>query len=226
MRRNFGLFLISLIIIVSFVGLVNTVSAIEEDRVLLPTADTYVDSYEPSLNYGGSTILEVSNIVDFFSSVKIAYLIFDISSINHEIVRINFHIQTSFVDATQEVGLYSIANTSWSEYGLTYNNQPTAQKNFIESQLVAVSFEWYGWSLPLDRFVNDKTCLVLTVAKETDSWVEIWFESKETYFNSDAPRITVYYEIDVISEFPLFIGLIFVVLIPFVRKVKNKLSFR
>lgn len=126
------------------------------------------------------------------------------------------------MQATQEVGLHTFSNTGWSEYDLTYNSQPTGQRHFIASQPVAVGDEWYNWTIPLDRFVNNKTCLVLNIIEQTDSSVSIWFRSKETIFDFDRPHIHVYFAAGAISGYSLLVAIFSLLVILSISKAKKK----
>ena len=195
---------------------------------IIPTADTYVDSNEPDLNYGGNDLLKVANTTGLFSAGKqVSYLIFDISSVNQEITRAVFYIVTSiFIDATQVVGLSTLSNTDWSEYSITYNSQPSGYWNFISNQPIASSYEWYSWTIPIYRFINNKTCLVLNVVEEIDAYVNIWFESKDTAWKIDRPYIEVFYEAGYVSGFSLLITLISFLVLISLSKSKSLKTFQ
>ena len=225
MRRSFVVYTIFLLFTSSIISLNQFVSANEEDELLYVISDTYVSSAYPSLNYGGNELLKIANSTGF-EGIKIPYLICDVSSINKEILRVEFHILTSsIVSATQEIGLYTISNTGWSEYDLTYDTQPNEQKNFVTSQPIAVASKWYNWTIPLDRFVNNRTCLVLSVMDQTDSSLTLWFRSREAYSTSDGPHIHVYFDTTPLSGYTLLVVLVSLGAVLSVRKSKKNTSF-
>lgn len=229
MKRSFKAYLIFLLFVFPVFCLNHTVKAVEEDELLLPEADTYVKSTDPTLNFGGDEYLEVSNSTSL-NGIKVSYLIFDVSEINKDILSIFFHIRTtSIVYATQEVGLFTISKTNWNEYELTFDNQPTEMWEYVDNQTVAVANEWYQWSIPLDRIVDNRTCIVLNILEETDSYVDIWFRSRETdiYFEDYRPHIHVVFEVETtkLSGYTLVIVLISISLaIPVIKNNTKRLS--
>jgi chitodextrinase len=86
---------------------------------LNPTADTYIDSANPTVNHGTSTQLRVdgSPLVDSF-------LKFDLSAVPGTITGLTVNVYaTSSSGAGYAVR--SVADNSWSESTLTWNNAPT-----------------------------------------------------------------------------------------------------
>ena len=104
MRRRLIFYSLCLLVSIMILFPYNLILA-DSSVEIIPTADTYVDSNEPDLNYGGNDLLKVANTTGLFSAGKqVFYLIFDISSVNQEITRAVFYIVTSiFIDATQVV---------------------------------------------------------------------------------------------------------------------------
>lgn len=227
MRRRLIFYSLCLLVSIMILFPYNLILA-DSSVEIIPTADTYVDSNEPDLNYGGNDLLKVANTTGLFSAGKqVSYLIFDISSVNQEITRAVFYIVTSiFIDATQVVGLSTLSNTDWSEYSITYNSQPSGYWNFISNQPIASSYEWYSWTIPIYRFINNKTCLVLNVVEEIDAYVNIWFESKDTAWKIDRPYIEVFYEAGYVSGFSLLITLISFLVLISLSKSKSLKTFQ
>jgi hypothetical protein len=87
---------------------------------LMPVADTYVDSRHPNTNYGLSPLLRVGSS----GRVQITYLKFDLSSLTGKAVT-SAHIHLWVYNPAR--GTYSVSpvsDTSWTELGTTYSNQP------------------------------------------------------------------------------------------------------
>ncbi len=85
---------------------------------LTPTADAKVDSSAPSTNYATAALR-----VDASPVVR-SYLKFDASSVTGTVQNVTLRI---WATSAQSVGFdaYAVLDTSWTETGLTYANQPT-----------------------------------------------------------------------------------------------------
>lgn len=85
---------------------------------LKPTADAKVDASTATTNYGTSALR-----VDASPDVR-SYLTFDASTITGTVVSVTFRI---WATSSQSVGIdaYRVTDTSWTEIGLTYANQPS-----------------------------------------------------------------------------------------------------
>ena len=81
-------------------------------------ADSYVDSALPTSNFGTRTSFPVDG-----SPQQIAYLKFNIPSGTELSGGVKLRI---FAQSTHSIGAtsYSVANTSWTETGITYDNAP------------------------------------------------------------------------------------------------------
>src|SRR5262249_33923829 len=98
---------------------------------LKPVADTFVRSGAAysNTNYGGQPILSVETGAHSSASTSnfATYLKFDLSQVNF--VPTNATLKLSVYQgvpagSTEIVNLYDVANTAWTENGLTYNNAP------------------------------------------------------------------------------------------------------
>ena len=85
---------------------------------LNPTADTYIDSANPSANHGTSTQIRVDG-----SPLVYSYLKFDLSSVPGTITSLTLNVYaTSSSGAGYAVR--AVADNTWTESGLTWNNAP------------------------------------------------------------------------------------------------------
>ena len=107
-------------------------------KTLTATADAYVqDGSAAGTNFGSSTQLEVK---EGSSGVnRQAYLKFDLSSVSTvNSVKLNLFGKLSNVDATNIVTqLFSVADTSWSETAINFNNKPAAGSTALGTATIA-----------------------------------------------------------------------------------------
>ena len=97
-------------------------SASAAPTTFTPVADTYVNSLNPTTNYGTATQLGVDK-----SEVKKLYLKFDLTGVTGTIasVKLRLHVQDVAGAESTNGGTYQLmSNTTWAETGPTYNNQP------------------------------------------------------------------------------------------------------
>ncbi|MEV0807786.1 DNRLRE domain-containing protein [Micromonospora sp. NPDC050200] len=87
-----------------------------------PVADTYVNNGSASTNYGTSTQLGVDN-----SPVKRMFLRFSVSGLTEPVTGAKLRIHTDDVVGAESPSggtFKAMTNTTWSETGVTWNNQP------------------------------------------------------------------------------------------------------
>ena len=97
-------------------------SASAAPTTFTPVADTYVNSLNPTTNYGTATQLGVDK-----SEVKKLYLKFDLTGVTGTIAsaKLRLHVQDVAGAESTNGGTYQLmSNTTWAETGPTYNNQP------------------------------------------------------------------------------------------------------
>ncbi len=149
----------------------------EINRVLVPVADTYVDSgVSPPLvagedaetirnkNYGASASLQSYGYNDSFTlptSQRTDYLRFDLSGLgefNSAKLRLYCTANCTYTPATPEklVRVYKVTDDSWSENELTWYTRPGFPAGITAAQLTALQLAavnvsqgggWYEWDL-------------------------------------------------------------------------------
>lgn len=88
---------------------------------LQPAGDAYVSSAASGTNYGGATTLRTDT-----APTEVSYLKFNVSlPSGATITAARLHLYTTTTQSTSGVFVHEVANTSWSESGLTYSNRPT-----------------------------------------------------------------------------------------------------
>ena len=87
---------------------------------LSPVADSYVDADLPTQNqnFGSDTSLKVDG-----SPVRVSYLKFDVQGLTTAPTRATLKV-VSPIASTTPINVKSVANTTWTETGVTYNNAP------------------------------------------------------------------------------------------------------
>lgn len=88
-------------------------------NLFIPTADAYVNSANPSINYGALTTLRGDG-----SPIVRSYLRFNVQGLSGTIARATLRI---FANSSSSGGyeIRSVSNNTWSETTITYNNAPT-----------------------------------------------------------------------------------------------------
>jgi uncharacterized delta-60 repeat protein len=114
---------------------------------LTSTADAYVrDGASAGTNFGTATDLEVKDAGTGFN--RVSYIKFDLSSVSAiNSVKLDLFGKLSDTqDASITTSLFSVADTSWSETGVTFNNAPALSNTALGSATVT------GTSLQMVQF--------------------------------------------------------------------------
>ena len=206
--------ILTLILCSIFVGLPNifTVNAIENIS-FNPVADAYVDSNNPSSNYGDAPSLfaDFKDLSANDGRRTNVYLLFNLTSLTNDGFEMNsatLELQSaySFYAPITQVGVHSCSNTQWSETEITWSNAPTFSSE--PSDISAINHneqigypKWHSWDVTkeVENSQGGYITLVLTVESEGDNFATD-FDSKE---NSNPPKLLINYE--AIPEFPSWI---------------------
>jgi len=191
---------------------IRTVNAQAGQTTLKPSDDTYVDSNNPSLNYGGQNSLEISEWNVFSTHYDImVWLKFNLSSVPNGAVvdGATLSLYTYVVGETFDVHAYSCSNNSWTELSLTYSNMPSYNTTSIDSVLVASVNLWYNWSVvdAVRNALNGNAKSVTIVMREPtlhSSATSVYFDSKESPADY-SPKLTIHWSN--VPEFPTSIVL-------------------
>ena len=116
-------------------------------------ADTYVrDGTYSGQNYGQAVTMEVKN-VDSAGYDRQAYVRFDLTGVGSaaEITSAKVRLYGKLLNtmvASMPIGLYPVANTTWSEAGLTWSNKPAAGASPIATKTVSgTTGAWYEFDV-------------------------------------------------------------------------------
>jgi hypothetical protein len=85
---------------------------------LSPVADSYVRADQPTVNFGTATSLRVDN-----DPVSVSYLKFDVQGLTGAPTKATLKV-VSPIASTTPINAKSVADTTWTETGVTYNNRP------------------------------------------------------------------------------------------------------
>jgi parallel beta-helix repeat protein len=127
---------------------------------VIASADSYVDSALPTSNFGSRTSFPVDN-----SPQQTAYLKFDIPSGTDLSGGVKLRI---FAQSNHSTGVtsYSVANTTWTETGITYDNAPNVGEASGKSGPLAVS-TWAEIDVTSAVVSTGKVSLALKTASNT-----------------------------------------------------------
>ena len=116
--------------------------------------DAEVTDANPDFNFGGNAFLKAGYCCGEFPGHSRSYIRFDISSIpagstiTGASLRLSLDSGTGFPGG-QTVRAYSVTGNqynTWSEFEVTWNNRPDADK-FLDAATVGVSPQEYYWSV-------------------------------------------------------------------------------
>src|SRR5512142_300670 len=85
---------------------------------LTPAADAYVDSANPSINYGTRTTLRVDG-----SPVVRSYLRFNLSGASGPVTQAKLRVYANSASSSG-ISVWGVSSASWSETAITYANAP------------------------------------------------------------------------------------------------------
>ncbi len=115
---------VAVAIMITAAGLLSATSArsVVTTFPLRPTADAYVDSSHPDVNFGASTLLQQDSAS---SSLMISYLTFTVSGLSGAPTSAILHLKSEVTGVTP-IKVYAVADTTWTETGVTWNTKPAS----------------------------------------------------------------------------------------------------
>jgi hypothetical protein len=115
------------------------------DRVLSPIADAYVQQGSPGMNFGASTSLLVKT-QNGSTNNRIAYLKFSLGAAAAPVQRATLRLYGNSTTANSNDGALAVADTSWTETGITWGNKPPAGAH-LAAVVVAPALRYYEWDV-------------------------------------------------------------------------------
>jgi len=149
-------------------------SASAATTTLTPTADTRVNSSSATTNYGSSTSLGVDN-----SPIEKTFMKFDLSSVTGTITsaKLRLHVLSGSSANSNSGGTWKLmSNTTWSETGVTYNNQPAIDGATLGTIGAVALNTWYE----IDVTGKIPTTGVISIGGTSTSSDGARFDSRET----------------------------------------------
>jgi len=168
---------------------------------LYPTADAFVDSSNPSTNYGGAQTINVSaNAIQGF-----AYLKFDLSSVPPQAQILSAKMMI-YLTATSgaiyglpadTIGTHYCSNTSWTEYQIAWSNKPsfdsTPTATWSFSLLTSKDYKTWDVNVDVQRAIPAGALSeVLEFKHKTGDGVAV-FQSKE---GANSPKLAIEYSLE------------------------------
>ena len=141
-RRRVGFMVLVLI-----AALLPASSVAAADLTFTPIADAHVNSGSPSGNYGGLTTMKVREGAGSSSDPAYrGYLRFTVAGLSGGASAVKLRLFVT--DATANLqGVYAIANTTWTETGLTYANAPPIAGSPLASKATPVANAYVEFTL-------------------------------------------------------------------------------
>jgi len=151
---------------------------------LSPTDDAYVRSSNPNNKYGSAKELWVQN---FDGNLVRSWVKFDLSPIPSGSTingaELTLYLSGSYMAAGQEYNLHHSNNdASWSEGGITWNNQPSFDSSHVDSE--APETGWMSWDVTPDvanDYASDKKSSWVIKDEDEGAWPQryIMMNSKD-----------------------------------------------
>lgn len=129
-----------LVVASAAVVLTGSVAASAASVTFTPVADTYVQSDTASTSYGTSTQIVVDN-----SPVRRSFLRFTVSGVSGVVTGAKLRLRTISGNSGSNVGgtFRRMSNTTWSETGTTWNNQPAIDGATLGTVGAVSGNTWY-----------------------------------------------------------------------------------
>jgi acid phosphatase type 7 len=147
-----------------------------------PVADTYVQTDTASTNYGTSTQIVVDN-----DPVRRLFLRFTVSGVSGTVSSVKLRLRTiSGNDGSNNGGTFrAMSNTTWSETGTTWNNQPAIDGATVGTIGSVTADGWYEVDVT-SAVLGNGTFSFGATSSSTDG---AYYDSRES--GTDAPQLVV-----------------------------------
>jgi hypothetical protein len=164
-----------------------TGNAITRERYISTIAekDTYVDTANPTSNYGGVNYLMTG--FGIFSDIREAYFYFDFSDKPQNYIRAEISLDFWGVSQTMNYTICLIEE-SWNENSMTWINKP--EKGEVIDNILVTSDTIY--TIDVTSLISGRTNISICVYIEVDNYVDdyAYITSKEGYYlDEDAPQL-------------------------------------
>lgn len=157
-----------------------------------PQADAYVrDGSSATANFGTAASVVVKNSGSANSGFnRWIYLRFDLSAVTGTVSSAKLRLfgnVNSTPSAQVTTAVYSVASTSWSETGITWNNRPASGTSALGSTVVTnaapTTYEWNATSYVASELAAGRKIVSLVLENTTTSSATTTFNSRESSAN-------------------------------------------
>ena len=161
----------------------------------LPTvADTYVQQGTPTTNSGTGTTMLVKNISGG-TTTRYAFLKFDLTSITGQVSSASMTLSGISGNSTADtVAAYAVADTTWTETGLTYGNMPAIGSALSSTVSVSgatlTSYTWSGLAGYINAHRGGLVAIALEMSNTPSSGGADSFNTKEAASNKPMLNVT------------------------------------
>ncbi|MGG4499024.1 DNRLRE domain-containing protein [Brevibacillus reuszeri] len=108
------------------------------------SSDSYVDSNQPSVNFGSSQFL-------YTSYSEASYLKFDLTTIPQNAVIFSADLYAYLYSGSTGTGspvvTISLVTGSWDESTLTWNNKPLTESTVLDRKIINKNQQYYSWNV-------------------------------------------------------------------------------
>ncbi|GAB3957163.1 hypothetical protein GCM10027614_71860 [Micromonospora vulcania] len=164
------------------VVLTGSVAASAASVTFTPVADTYVQNDTASTNYGTSTQVVVDN-----SPVRRTFLRFTVSGVSGTVSSAKLRLRTISGNSGSDAGgtFRRMSNTTWSETGTTWNNQPTIDGATLGTIGAVSGNTWYELDVTSAVTGNGTYSFGATSASGDGAY----YDTRES--GADAPQLVI-----------------------------------
>ncbi len=202
---------LSLLIIIWLYSFIIPVIALNENKSLTPIADSFIDFYEPTLNFGDDHYLRLGYYSDFFrgylensSPAQFeTFIKFDLSQAPSIFYKIELRLELTYIKAPTQVEFYETFSY-WNEDTITWNNAPS-----YRILLTSILISQAGFlTVDLTDFLEDETgdwsiCLATNDLNPVAIASRQCYTHEESGLNFDPPKLIYHYKV---SDLPIIIG--------------------
>jgi hypothetical protein len=167
-----------------------------------PTDDSYVNSLDPLMNYGGVLDLHVGSPSGSPAQITRTYVKFDLSVIPPDstiaAARLNMRSSSIGENPKIEVEAYRVDDPGWNESSINFVNAPPASPPVSDTQTVGSSNKWYSWNVTEDaqfmKAMGLPLSIVLQAPVEGEGYQYCSMSSKEEPYTEFQPCLEIWYE--------------------------------
>ena len=191
----------SLCISLAFLALISTVTygTATEQKIVYPTADSYVDLNQPTNNFGGLDSLYIRNSTFVLNISQITYLLFNLSSLpaGASIQSANLTIYVDHIGSTTQILSHFCSDTSWNELTINWNNAPVFSSTPLSIATIASDgvFKSFDVTSVTQTALSGSKRLTLVLTSEYKASITDYLKipSREYFLPGGRPKLVITY---------------------------------